>query len=69
MVSNLELEKLTVTERLQLIGELWDSIDAEEQPELTKAQKDELERRLAAYAQDGNKGKPWSEIESRVKQR
>jgi putative addiction module component (TIGR02574 family) len=69
MVSNLELEKLTVTERLQLIGELWDSIDAEEQLELTQTQIDELERRLAAYEKDGNKGKPWSEIKARLQQR
>ncbi len=61
----LELDKLTVPERLQLIGELWDSID--EQPELTVEQKLELDKRFAGYQKDRNKGKSWNEIKARLK--
>jgi putative addiction module component (TIGR02574 family) len=68
MMPILELKKLTVTERLELIGELWDSIEAEEQPELSKEQLIELDKRLASYEKDGNKGKPWSEIKAKLKQ-
>ncbi len=61
----LEMDKLTITERLQLIGELWDSID--EQPELTAEQKLELDKRFAAYQKNGNSGKTWNEIKARLK--
>ena len=62
----LEMDKLTITERLQLIGELWDSID--EQPELSAEQKLELDKRFAGYQKDGNSGKSWNEIKAKFKQ-
>jgi putative addiction module component (TIGR02574 family) len=66
MIPNLELNKLTVTERLQLIGECWDSIDAEEYPNhLSQTQKDELDTRLVTYQQD-NKGKSWETVKVKI---
>ena len=52
------LTTLPVDEKIQLVGDLWDSI-AEEKSVLpvTKDQKKELDSRLAAYALDGNKGR------------
>lgn len=49
-----ELFKLSVEERIQLIGDLWDSItaDGETLPPLTEAQSAELDRRIAAYEKD-----------------
>jgi putative addiction module component (TIGR02574 family) len=45
-----ECMKLSVSERIQLVEEIWDSIAAEssETIELSQAQKDELHRRAAA---------------------
>ncbi len=45
-----EILKLSVAERIQLAGDIWDSIAAEpEALPLTPAQRDELRRRSAAY--------------------
>jgi putative addiction module component (TIGR02574 family) len=65
MIPKLELTKLTVIERLQLIGELWDSIDAQEYPALSKSQKDELDTRLVAYQQDSHKGQAWETVKTK----
>ena len=46
-----EITSLSVEDRLRLVEAIWDSIEAENsQPELTEAQKQELERRLARHA-------------------
>ncbi|MBS0471754.1 MAG: addiction module protein [Proteobacteria bacterium] len=57
-----ELLKLSVEEKLQLIGELWDSIDARSQPLLTTAQKDELDRRLDDLEANPDNVRPWSQV-------
>jgi putative addiction module component (TIGR02574 family) len=48
MVGTLDIARLTPQERLDLIGELWDSLAAEDVP-LTPAQEAELARRAAAF--------------------
>lgn len=42
----LDFSRLTIEERLDLIGEIWDSIDRDAVP-LTKAQATEIDRRVA----------------------
>ena len=62
-----ELLQLPVAERLKLVEALWDSIaEFPEALELTAAQKQELDRRLAAYEQDPEAGVPWSELKARL---
>ena len=58
-----DLKTLPLDERLQLVEELWYSIheDPSAVP-LTDAQRAELDRRLKAYAADGDAGRPWSEV-------
>jgi putative addiction module component (TIGR02574 family) len=56
----LDFSHLTPDERVQLAGELWESIS--DQPEalpLTATQAEELDRRLEAYRRDQNPGQPW----------
>ncbi len=50
LLDKLNIRALSVEERIQLVGEIWDSI-AEERGEfeLTDAQRDEIDRRLASY--------------------
>ncbi|NTU50070.1 MAG: addiction module protein [Desulfobulbaceae bacterium] len=52
--------KLSVSERIQLVEEIWDSIVAEssEAIELSQAQKDELHRRAAACLDFRNRHAP-----------
>ena len=61
---------LTPAERIELVGQIWDSIASEpESVELTDAQREELERRLAAYHVDSAAGDPWEIVKDRIQRR
>jgi putative addiction module component (TIGR02574 family) len=60
----IDIDSLTPAEKLELIGELWDSLEADDVP-LTQAQKDEIDRRLAA----DEPGVPWEDVEARLRNR
>jgi putative addiction module component (TIGR02574 family) len=62
-----ELLQLPIEERLKLVEALWDSIaEFPEALELTAAQKQELDRRLAAYEREPDAGVPWTELKQRL---
>lgn len=58
----IDIDSLTPAEKLELIGELWDSLDADDVP-LTQAQKDEIDRRIEL----DEPGVPWEEVEARLR--
>lgn len=62
-----QILSLTVTEKLQLIAEIWDSvvIQAEQIP-LSQSQKQELERRLSSYQELENQGDDWKNVKTRI---
>jgi len=61
---------LSVTQRLELIGELWDSIpDSVEALPIPDWHREELERRLAAADADPEAAIPWEEVKSRLQQK
>lgn len=63
----MEIQTLTVSERILLAEALWDSIVAEQADiELTDAQKEELDRRLAAFEIDQDEGSSWSSVKARI---
>lgn len=69
-----DYRRLTVHERLRLIGDIWDSIaeEAEADPEilpLTDAQRAELDRRLAEHERDPESAVPWDEALDGIRQR
>jgi len=64
----IDIAALTPKERLELIGELWDSLDATD-VELTEEQRVELDRRLDALEATGPVGTPWPEVEARIRAR
>jgi putative addiction module component (TIGR02574 family) len=66
-LKSLGIDQLSVAERILLVEEIWDSIadDANELP-LTEAQRDELDRRLAAYDKNPRAGSPWDEVKARL---
>ena len=67
LLTSLGIDRLSVVERLQLVQEIWDSIaPSAEQLPLTQAQRDELDRRLAALEADPTKVIPWEEVEARA---
>jgi putative addiction module component (TIGR02574 family) len=60
-----EMASLSVEERIRLVEAIWETIVAEPgQPELTDAQKQELQRRLAAHAAEPGKVIPWEKVKA-----
>lgn len=63
-----EIEKLSVAQRLDLIGLLWDSIpDTLDVLPVPQSHKEELERRLAGADADPGAGIPWEVVKSRLR--
>lgn len=62
-----EYMKLSLSERIQLVEDIWDSIAAEapDTVELSQAQKAELHRRVAAHRADPSSSVPWEQVRSR----
>ena len=59
--------RLDVSERIQLVEDVWDSIaSVPEAMPLTDKQKQELDRRLTAYHDDPSLGSPWKEVKKRI---
>lgn len=64
-----ELLELTPAERLDLIGDLWDSLDERDLPPLTKEQIEELERRLAEHRAHPEQSLSWQEVRAELRSR
>ncbi len=63
----LGIDQLSVAERILLVEEIWDGIAEEiNASELTQAQKDELDRRLAAMESNPQAGSSWEEVKARL---
>jgi putative addiction module component (TIGR02574 family) len=62
-----ELLELSVSERIQLVEDVWDSIAAvPDAVPLTEPQKEELDRRLDSYHQNPDAGSPWELVRERI---
>ena len=64
----LDYSHLSARERIDLIGEIWDSIDAEAVP-LTGTQKAELDRRLETLDEDIKQGRDAAEVLADLRRR
>jgi len=63
-----DIHRLTVAERLELIGQLWDSIpDEASAADMPDWHRQEVERRLALADADPNRGIPWEQVKARLK--
>ncbi len=70
LLDKLNIRDLSVAERIQLVGEIWNSIAEEEgEFELTEAQRKEIDRRLQEYRANPDITVPWKEVKWRVKDR
>jgi putative addiction module component (TIGR02574 family) len=64
----LGIDRLSVDDRLLLLGEIWDSIAAEpDAVPITDAQKKDLQARLDAYKDNPKAGAPWEEVKARLR--
>jgi len=67
-VSRADILKLSVSERILLVEDIWDSIvEAPEAIALSKAQEMELDTRLDAYHRNPTEGSPWVIVRDRVR--
>ncbi len=63
-----DILQLTVAERIQLAEDIWGSVAAfPEAIPLTDAQKEELDRRLQASAENPNEGISWDELKGKLR--
>ena len=61
---------LSVEQRLELIGELWDSIpDSVDELPVPDWHREELERRLAAADADPDAAIPWEQVKKRLREK
>jgi putative addiction module component (TIGR02574 family) len=69
-LKSLNIDQLSVAQRILLVEEIWESI-AEEAGEvpLTEPQRQDLQRRLAAYEADPKAGSSWEEVKARLRSR
>ena len=63
-----EILQMSIEERIQLVEDIWDSVAAfPEAVPMTDAQRQELDRRLEAYAQNPNDGISWDELKDKLR--
>jgi putative addiction module component (TIGR02574 family) len=61
-----DFTKLSPEERLDLIGEIWDSLE-NELPPISPELQAELDRRLAELEQNPAEGRPAAEVIARIR--
>ena len=67
-ISKADILRLSVTERILLVEDIWDSIaEVPEEVRLTAAQEQELSARLDAYHKNPTEGSPWSVVRERIR--
>jgi putative addiction module component (TIGR02574 family) len=65
-IQQLGIDQLSVAERLQLIGDIWDSLSETTWP-IPESHRAELDRRLAAADADPSAWRSWSEVRARLR--
>jgi len=61
------IQNLSVTEKIQLIEDIWDSIATEpDELTLTKAQKRELDKRIENLKRNPDQGSTWEDSKKRI---
>ena len=69
-IKSISLEGMSIAERILLVEQIWDGIAAEpEAIEVTQAQRDELDRRLAAFDADPAAGSSWQDVKQRIQRK
>lgn len=68
MTSAAHYRTLPISERIELVEDIWDSIaeEAGDAVQLTPEQSLELQRRLAAHQADPDSAIPWDQVRSRL---
>jgi len=63
-----EIAQLSISERIQLVEDIWDTVAAApDDLSLTEPQREELERRLQAHRQNPQMVSSWQEVSQRIR--
>ncbi len=63
LLAALRIDRMTVADRIELIGAIWDSIpDTPEALPLSDKQREEIERRVALADANPGAAVPWEEL-------
>ena len=66
-ISATDALELSIPERIQLVGDIWDTIAAQaDSLELTEYEKKIIEERQEAYHANPELGSPWNEVYKRI---
>ena len=67
LLDKLNIRDLSVEERIQLVGEIWESIAEEGAPDLIEYEKEALDERMRTFDTVAESGVTWEEIVDKVK--
>ena len=63
----MKINELSISERILLAEQLWDSVIAEDKDiEIPETQITELDKRLASYNRNKDIGSPWIDVKNRI---
>ncbi|AFY42143.1 addiction module protein [Nostoc sp. PCC 7107] len=66
-ILKVEISELSISERIQLAEDLWDSILTDSNAvTLSEEQKQELDRRLELHHQNPTRGSSWEQVKQRL---
>ena len=68
-ILKVDIAELSISERIQLAEDLWDSIPADSNVDefpFRGGQKQELDRRLEIHRQNPQQGSTWEEVKQRL---
>jgi putative addiction module component (TIGR02574 family) len=70
-LEKLDIETLTIEERLELIGILWDSLQDADPADVpvSPSQRAELRRRVSAYRENPREGASWEQVQAKMRPR
>lgn len=64
---DLGIDRMSREERLQLLGDIWDTLTPVEQLAIPESHREELSRRIADADADPTAGVPWEEARERLR--
>jgi putative addiction module component (TIGR02574 family) len=63
-----QAKQMTAADRLELIGELWQTLDHDNLP-VTDAERDMLDERVVDLSANPDSGRPWGDVEAELRSR
>jgi putative addiction module component (TIGR02574 family) len=63
------IRQMSIDDRIRLVQAIWDEIVADQCPNLTDAQREELDRRLAEDEANPDEGIPWEVVKAEARSR